>query len=276
VDGTTNGVWSSNSLSCTTGQLNAWWQVDLGGLYDISAIEIWNRTDGCQNRLDDFYVFVSDAPFASTDPAQTVNQAGVWSQHVVLPAGPRPDVSLAAEAIGRYVRVQLADTNYLTLAEVKVFGQAVALGSNVAQGKTASQSSTHAGAAASRAVDGTTNGVWSSNSLSCTTGQLNAWWQVDLGGLYDISAIEIWNRTDGCQDRLDDFYVFVSDVPFASTDPVETANQAGVWSRHLVVPGGLRPDVSLWAGAVGRYVRIQLADTNYLTLAEVRVFGEPL
>jgi len=277
VDGNTNGAWSGNSLSCTSNQLQPWWQVDLGGLYDISALEIWNRTDaGNQDRLDDFYVFVSDRPFTSTNPLVTQGQDGVWSRHVEMKDGPRPSVLLGAGAIGRYVRIQLADTNLLTLAEVKVFGQAVVLGTNVAQGKTASQSSTYEKAVAARAADGNTNGAWSGNSLSCTSNQLQPWWQVDLGGLYDISALEIWNRTEGNQDRLDDFYVFVSDRPFSSTSPLVTQGQDGVWSRHIQMKDGPRPSVLLGAGAIGRYVRIQLADTNLLTLAEVKVFGKPL
>jgi hypothetical protein len=274
VDGNTNGAWSSNSLSCTTGTLNAWWQVDLGGSCDLNAIEVWNRTDGCQDRLDDLYVFVSDVPFASNTVAGTLAQDGIWSRHVVVPGGPRPNVSLAVDAVGRYVRIQLAGTNYLTLAEVKVFGQAVAVGSNVAQGQTATQSSTYAGAAASRAVNGDTNGVWSGNSLSCTASGFQPWWQVDLGGLHDINAIDIWNRTDGCQDRLDDFYVFVSDTPFTSNTVAGTLAQEGIWSRHVV--GIPSPVMLMWAETKGRYIRIQLADTNYLTLAEVQVLGTPL
>jgi len=87
----------------------------------------------------------------------------------------------------------------------------------------------------------------------------------------NFSGIEIWNRTDACQDRLDDFYVFVSDVPFVSGDLAATLAQSGVWSQHLVsVPD---PNLMLPVGRSGRYVRIQLGDTNYLSLAEVKVFA---
>ena len=79
-----------------------------------------------------------------------------------------------------------------------------------------------------------------------TTSQSQPWWEVDLDGLYDIFAIEIWNRTDGSQDRLDDFSVFVSDVRFSSNAVAGTLAQDGVWSRHVVIPGGpsgIRPTV---------------------------------
>ena len=74
-------------------------------------------------RLDDFYVFVSNTPFASDTIAGTLAQDGVWGRHVTSIPDPSADVSVAA--VGRYVRIQLVDTNLLTLAEVKVFGKAL-------------------------------------------------------------------------------------------------------------------------------------------------------
>jgi hypothetical protein len=274
VDGNTDGVYANGSVTHTQYNANAWWQVDLGGLYQIDVIEVWNRTDAAQSRLDDFHVFVSDVPFASTDLTTTLNQQGIWMRHVEVPGGPQPSVSLAVDTVGRYVRIQLADTDYLSLAEVKVFGYAVSLGSNVAEGKSATQSSTGWGGSADKAVDGNTDGIYTNGSVTHTQYNANAWWQVDLGGPYRIDAIEVWNRTDAAPDRLDDFYVFVSDTPFASTALSETIGQEGVWSRHVV--GAPIPDVLVWANAVGRYVRIQLTDTNYLALAEVKVFGVPV
>jgi alpha-L-fucosidase 2 len=177
---------------------------------------------------------------------------------------------------GRYVRIQLADTNYLSLAEVKVFAPAtIPLGDNVALGKAASQSSTWGPdiAVAGRAVDGNTSGDWwADESIASTKLQTHPWWQVDLGEVYsEITGIEIWNRTDSVPERLDDFYVFVSDVPFVSGDLAATLAQSGVWSYHHV--GVPDPKVMLPVGRSGRYVRIQLADTNYLSLAEVKVFA---
>jgi hypothetical protein len=63
-------------------------------------------------------------------------------------------------------------------------------------------------------------------------------------------------------------------VPFVSDDLTDTLNQDGVWSMRVTnVPD---PQVQLWVNRVGRYVRIQLGDTNYLSLAEVKVLGEKL
>jgi hypothetical protein len=44
-----------------------------------------------------------------------------------------------------------------------------------------------------------------------------------------------------------------------------------VWSQY--VAGVPNPETMLHVGRTGRYVRIQLTGTNYLQLAEVKVFG---
>src|SRR5207244_135313 len=96
---------------------------------------------------------------------------------------------------------------------------------DLAQGKTATQSSTLPGyptAAAASAVDGRTDGNFSNGSVTATNLDNNAWWQVDLGASLGISSIVVWNRTDCCGSRLNDFWVFLSDTPFLPTDTPAT------------------------------------------------------
>lgn len=100
---------------------------------------------------------------------------------------------------GRYVRIRLLDASALSLAEVRVLD---AQGNNLAQGKTASQSSTAHGGVASRAVDGNIDGVWANGSVTHTSNQSQSWWQVDLGATVDIAQIDIFNRSDCCSERL--------------------------------------------------------------------------
>ena len=74
------------------------------------------------SRLNDYWVFVSDTPFLPTDtPATLQGRPGTFSSHQT--AAPNPSTVIAAGAEGRYVRVQLTGANYLSLAEVQVFGQ---------------------------------------------------------------------------------------------------------------------------------------------------------
>lgn len=119
-DGVTNGSWSYGSVIHTYYDQNAWWEIDLGKVCSISRIEVWNRTDCCGTRLGNFYIFVSDVAFTSQSLTTTLNQSGVWNQHITT--APNPDVSVTVERTGRYIRVQLAGTNYLSLAEVKILG----------------------------------------------------------------------------------------------------------------------------------------------------------
>jgi hypothetical protein len=148
---------------------------------------------------------------------------------------------------------------------------------NVAQGKTTTQSSTYplpaAQVQASNATDGNTDGNWNNNSVSHTNSELNAWLTVDLGASYDISSINLYNRTDCCASRLTNFYMYVSDNAFTSTNPVSTQGQAGVTTYSFAGTAG-SPTTQV-VGRTGRYVRVQLAGTDYLNITELQVMGTP-
>lgn len=118
VDGNTDGRWGGNSLTHTQNTYQPWWQVDLGNRYSINQVLIWNRTDCCAERLSNFNIQVSDAPFDGTAPVYTIPVAGAAGSPSVISIG----------QTGRYVRVQLTGTNYLSLAEVAVYGTLVPSG----------------------------------------------------------------------------------------------------------------------------------------------------
>ncbi|MDB5895616.1 MAG: hypothetical protein JWQ88_3147, partial [Rhodoferax sp.] len=144
---------------------------------------------------------------------------------------------------------------------------------NLALAKRATQSSDYGGAPATVAVDGNTggNGI---GQITHTLSEAQPWWQVDLGGTSRIDMVQTWNRTDCCADRLRNYTVFVSPTDMTGrtmanleADPaiIKRAVAATVASRVFAVP----------VGGVGRFVRVQLAGTNFLSLAEVSVFGAP-
>jgi uncharacterized repeat protein (TIGR01451 family) len=276
VDGNTDGNFFDGSVTHTNLENNPWWQVDLGASATVNSIAIWNRTDCCGSRLGDYWVFVSDTPFLATDtPATLQGRAGTFSSHQAT--APNPSATIAAGAQGRYVRVQLAGSGYLSLAEVQVIGTGAPAASNVALGKQASQSSTlpgYASSVAGAAVDGNTDGNFFDGSVTHTNLEANPWWQVDLGASAAIGSLAIWNRTDACcVSRLSDYWVFISDTPFGPADaPATLQNRAGTWSSHQTTAP--TPSTTITAGAQGRYVRVQLTGTNYLSLAEVQVLGQ--
>jgi endonuclease/exonuclease/phosphatase family metal-dependent hydrolase len=143
---------------------------------------------------------------------------------------------------------------------------------NLALGKETVQSSTGWSGDSSRAVDGNTDGDYSGgNSITHTQYDANAWWQVDLGASSDISEIVINNRTDCCSDRLSDFYVLISDASMNERTLDDLLSDDSVYSTYY--DGAVITVASLPVSAAGRFVKVQLAGLNYLSLAEVQVLG---
>ena len=273
VDGNTSGLWSDGSVTHTNYDQHAWWEVDLGAIYDISTIQLWNRTNSCCiGRLSNFYVFASER-FESQELNATLNQPNVWQ---TFSSGyPDPVALYNVGQKGRYIRIQSAASAELNLAEVIVMGSLSTSETgpvNVAHNKPVTQSSTKYGGVPERAVDGNTNGSWINNSVTHTYYENNAWWEVDLGGTFDINSIELWNRTDQCcRSRLSDYYIFASNAPFVSKQLDATLNQSGIWYDHQMDypdPGHIfevdRP---------ARYIRVQGGGFLELNIAEVKVIG---
>ncbi len=111
---------------------------------------------------------------------------------------------------GQYVRIEIPGRAILTLAEVQVYSD----GTNIAPTGRASQNKTAHQGAASRAIDGRTDGRWSSKTLTHTPENgTNPWWELDLGTERPIEAIALFNRTDGnLGQRLNNFTITVLDA----------------------------------------------------------------
>jgi hypothetical protein len=137
-------------------------------------------------------------------------------------------------------------------------------------GKYSMQSSTGWGGDSRRAVDGIVDGAFSTKSVSHTLKDENPWWQVDLGNVYKIDKIQVFNRTDCCVGRLNGAKVMVSDWPFTG-DPMQVLKGDGI-SRFDI--GKAKPKNELLINKTGQFVRIQLPRSDYLHLAEVVVFGK--
>jgi hypothetical protein len=118
-----------------------------------------------------------------------------------------PDHAKAPQV--RFVRIELAGKDkLLQLAEVQVFSNGV----NVAPQGTASQKSTFADAAATRANDGNTAGGYDQGSVAHTAlGSEDPWWEVDLKSDHPVSRIVVWNRSEAAE-RLAGFRVVALDA----------------------------------------------------------------
>ncbi|MFY0601569.1 MAG: carbohydrate-binding protein [Cyclobacteriaceae bacterium] len=139
-------------------------------------------------------------------------------------------------------------------------------GTNLALNKPATQSSNYNGSlVASNANDG------NQNTINHTQNTSNAWWQVDLGSVSDITTIQVYNRTNCCSNRLSNFHVLVSNSPFNSTNLNSTINQSGVGNYFTSGQGG--SPTTLNVNRTGRYVRVQLAGSNFLHMQEIVING---
>ena len=135
---------------------------------------------------------------------------------------------------------------------------------NLALRKPAKQSSNfNSAAVAKKAVDGNNDGRWRSGSVTHTKRDYQAFWEVDLIFESEISSIIIFNRIDCCRDRLTHFYIKFYDYTHSLVKTLFHGSTA-----QNVYKFGLVPSI------VARYVRVQIKSRNYLSLAEVQVYGK--
>ncbi|MDO3695696.1 PQQ-dependent sugar dehydrogenase [Wenyingzhuangia sp. chi5] len=154
---------------------------------------------------------------------------------------------------------------------LKVTSQSV----NLTNSKTAVQSSVSSqGGEANLAIDGNTNGDFYSGSVTQTNNETNPWWQIDLESKTNISLIQIFNRTDSFSERLTNFYVFISDSDLSGQTFSEILVDCNVQQFYVSELAG--SSINIPKEISGHYVRIQLAGTGILSLAEVNIFSSIL
>jgi len=126
-----------------------------------------------------------------------------------------------------------------------------------------------------KAVDGGTNGNWNqgNGSVFASNDANQPWWYGELDEYRYIDTVTIYNRTECCTDRMNNTVLFISDVPFKSTDFQETQSQYGVKAYPIT---GVQNTYTINVGALGRYVRLQHSGNEYLNFAEIQVNSRSL
>jgi len=214
IDGNIDGIYANRSVAQTraTGDNSPFWEVALAATSTIERVVLWNRTDCCASRLTNFRVSVLNA-----------NRVAVFEQDYFTDGVSFPDTSvsgfeipLAANTKGRFVRIAIQGPNsegskILALAEVEVFGtgQTFGLGENLARRRSAfvSQSSTLGGFVAELGVNNNRGDF--THTLAGTN--LPATWEVNLGGVFPIGEVILYNRTSCCGSRLRDITITILD-----------------------------------------------------------------
>jgi len=119
---------------------------------------------------------------------------------------------------------------------------------------------------APNAVDGNTDGNFYNNSIFHSAVGSGGWWYVDLGQTYDVTQIDLWNRTDCCTTRI-----VGSTLGLFTAAPYQGGSPAPVWSTVIA---SAATQQTFNPNAVGRYVGI-VDPVDYLQIAEVQVQGTP-
>tara|TARA_R100000306_G_scaffold889_2_gene2386 strand:+ start:37315 stop:39309 length:1995 start_codon:yes stop_codon:yes gene_type:complete len=265
VDGNKDGNWHNRSVTATHGTNNPWWEVDLLGIYKISSITIYNRTDCCPERLNNFTIRVSNQPLKGRNGGQVFNNDRSTFNG---------NKTFTGNVEGRYISIQLEGNGILSLAEVEVKGEPVSItidkDTNLALGKSTRQSSVDFFSPSSKANDGDTEGNWNLGSVMHTKNESKPFWEVDLGKNFLVNEVKVFNRTDCCQERLDNYNIYVTDKP---VDDIRGRLEEFSWQEGNFLPSTSK---SYTGNGFGRYVRIQLNGNGVLNLAEVQVYGREL
>lgn len=88
----------------------------------------------------------------------------------------------------------------------------------VAEGKVATQSTTAFQGNAAKAVDGVTNGVFSSFSCSHTDKEVNPWWTVRLGRRVSVTNVVVYNRVDANSEHLSNMKITVGKITWSKNE----------------------------------------------------------
>lgn len=276
IDGNTGGdVAAGDPITHTQSIAGSWWQVDLGALRSVDRLVLWNREDWNGRRLCNFRVSLLDEAGAAV-VSKDFYTDGTF-------AGRSVEWGVEGAVNARTVRIErigpsVGGENFLTLAEVEVFGvetpqPQAAVNLALQPGVLASQSSTYGTWFPEYAIDGLTGGDTAAGDfITHTLNSAGSWWQADLGAPHVLEKLILWNREGWNGRRLANFRVSLLDEAGAA-----------VISKDFFTDGtfaGRSVEWVLEAPARARSVKIErigpsVGGENFLTLAEVEIFGTP-
>ncbi len=253
IDDNTGSGWHSIDPDPVNPQ-DEWLELDLGAVFNLKQIELANRGNCCQDRINTMYVKVMDAGknvLFQSDPISGSPMLWVW------------DNDGAGFDGVQYISIHKdAPTTPINLMELRAIDWSFNP-VNVALDGTASAANTDYGWVPGNAIDNNTGSGYHSVEAADT----DNWWEVDLGTASDLSKIEIVNR-GGFLGRLDGAIVKVLDASRA------------VLATSPAVSGS--PSVFEWDNGGAGFTNVQFVRVEHypapgqmtiLTLMEVRAWG---
>ena len=258
IDGNTDGDYTHGSVTLTEEELYPWWQVDIGSEQSIDKVEIYNRTDCCQDRIFGVKTLFSSSPIVVKWRGRTKDQLTSISGN---------------QSEGRFIRISPknpSDSRQIKLKEVRVLGPD---GTNHALGKFAWQSTT-----SSKGAHIAVNGQY--NDHSRTQDVPYSWWIVDLGEVKQIKSIQITGVED---DTINQCKVEVDpeiDVSWINVDRESTVEgRTGRFVRVSLPTEGILSlaDVEILAAAeiASGYTMLQYGANVKVTQSSIYPGGDP-
>uniref|UniRef100_A0A3B3ZRQ7 Fucolectin tachylectin-4 pentraxin-1 domain-containing protein n=1 Tax=Periophthalmus magnuspinnatus TaxID=409849 RepID=A0A3B3ZRQ7_9GOBI len=261
IDGRRDTYYTESSCSHTQEETAPWWRVDLGQIFVVSTIKVTNRGDCCPERLDGAQIHIGN----SLQNNGNNNPRCATITHIPL----GDTFSFTCESgkmTGRYVNLVLpGDKKILTLCEVEVYAKPPGERRKYERKYTHQSSSwepdgTPAGAY--KAVKNCNRYKFTQYCCSRTEEEWDPWWRVDLGAVYRISAVVIYNRKDCCSDYITGAKIKIGKSLSHKDNPV----CATVHSADL--------DQAFYCSEMeGQYVSLNIPQKINLTICGVEVFG---
>ncbi len=289
IDGNTGNFTHTNPPEA--GFANAWWEANLSTDRSFNVVRIMNRSDCCQQRLQNLSLFIKDSSGTVISSVTNINPNNSLGSPAFI------DVSLGSPLSARFIRVERTPTvgqedthdgAALSLGEIRAINVTDTIlpsGSDLTHSNlwnmSVSQSTTLGGFSAGSAVNGLTNDFTHTQSSDT-----NPTYTVDLGEVMNLESFNIGNRGDGCcQYRLRDITVTVKDGSGAViyTSPLLNPENilggpssladlfpTGLQGRYVLISRTPDPDLS-GQGGTG-----SADDASVLSMSEVRIFGSSI
>lgn len=246
--------------------VQAYWQVDLGNVYDVDQVVLTNVRFDQESRYLSYFAILVDQNSYTTSPTSN-NVCVNYASNVSIPSGGSGSFTCDRGAMrGRYVTVRRTGgirPDSVALCEVAVYAYVdVTKLQNLALNRPAQQSQTYSNYHASRANDGDASSC--SLAMASEGSNIVAFWQVDLGNTYDITRVVLLNSQSPFESRLlTNFSVLVGNsasIEYDGSNVVCFANErpnglnvlnryysfrcvaSGRYLTVLRTQGGFRPD----------------------------------
>ncbi|NBX18996.1 MAG: hypothetical protein EBR09_16735, partial [Proteobacteria bacterium] len=250
VDGDTS---VTAPLAHTASTAMDWMMIDLGQTGFVNHVQIFNRLDCCEQRINNFEVRVGYSSEFWNNPACVTG--GAWFSDVK---------NFSCVLNGRYVSIRIMTSGgglWLNLRELQVYGLKT---SNLARACSAGNCpvTTSSVLTAEFPESFAVNGITNDKFISLL--ENNPYLMIDMQQTVFVAMVRIWNRADCCWERLDNFQIRVGDsgTSAGSSNAACASNQP--WFQ------GQKDFTCVLSG---RYLTIQQFTTNYLQIAEVEVYG---